>query len=472
MQKTYLFYDLETSGLNKSFDQVMQFAAIRTDENLNELERYNILVKLNPDVIPSPYAVITHHIGIDDIKNGLSEYEAIKKIHVLMNQPGTISLGYNTLGFDDEFLRFSFYRNLLPAYTHQYANQCSRMDLYPMSSIYFNYKPDVIAWPKLEGRSTLKLEYLSAENKLAEGLAHDAMVDVDATVALAKRFKQEKEMWDYLCGYFDKNIDLERISNLTPSLMSSSGQHRQGILMDGINGADNRYASLVLSLGKHHVYKNQLLFLRLDQPVLREVTEKNIPELFLVIKKKIGETGFLLPTNERFLKIVPEEKINIMEENKKWLQKHDYLLQEIIRYYANYTYPIVPNIDIDAALYQNGFMSPEDEMMCRQFQQVDLNQKITLLDEVFNSNLKKQMIRIIARNYPNALPEKYQVEYEEYLNLIKKSSDSIIDYKNNSKLTPEKALEEIEELKDKNLGSDERRLLAELEQYILGLKVE
>ena len=37
---TYLFYDLETTGLNPCFDQVLQFAAIRTDLSLNEIERH------------------------------------------------------------------------------------------------------------------------------------------------------------------------------------------------------------------------------------------------------------------------------------------------------------------------------------------------------------------------------------------------------------------------------------------------
>ncbi|MBW1941023.1 MAG: hypothetical protein JRI28_06590, partial [Deltaproteobacteria bacterium] len=41
---TYLFYDLETTGLNKAFDQILQFAAIRTDMKLKETERCKIMV--------------------------------------------------------------------------------------------------------------------------------------------------------------------------------------------------------------------------------------------------------------------------------------------------------------------------------------------------------------------------------------------------------------------------------------------
>ena len=62
--QTYLFYDLETTGLNYAFDQLLQFAAIRTDAEFNELERHEITVKLRPDVIPSPGAMIAHCISI------------------------------------------------------------------------------------------------------------------------------------------------------------------------------------------------------------------------------------------------------------------------------------------------------------------------------------------------------------------------------------------------------------------------
>ena len=46
MPKTYLFYDIESTGLCKAFDQVLQFAAIRTDTDLNEIERHEFLIKL------------------------------------------------------------------------------------------------------------------------------------------------------------------------------------------------------------------------------------------------------------------------------------------------------------------------------------------------------------------------------------------------------------------------------------------
>jgi len=40
----YLFYDLETTGTDQYFDQIVQFAAVKTDSDFNQIgEPVNIL---------------------------------------------------------------------------------------------------------------------------------------------------------------------------------------------------------------------------------------------------------------------------------------------------------------------------------------------------------------------------------------------------------------------------------------------
>ena len=110
---TYLFYDLETSGLCPSFDQIFRFACIITDSNLKEIDRHEISIKLRPDVVPSVKALSITRLSIDDIKEGVSEYAALLKIHKLFNQPNQINIGYNSLSFDNNMLRFGFYSGVL-----------------------------------------------------------------------------------------------------------------------------------------------------------------------------------------------------------------------------------------------------------------------------------------------------------------------------------------------------------------------
>jgi exodeoxyribonuclease-1 len=467
--QTYLFYDIETTGLNKAFDQVLHFAAIRTDMNLDEIKRYEFKIKLNPDCIPSPYAMITHYIGIEETQQGISELDAIEQIHRILNEPGTISLGYNTLGFDDEFLRFSFYRNLLPPYTHQFANQCGRMDLYPIAAMYFLYKKEVLNWPTLEGQPTLKLEHINTENQFVSGRSHHAMIDVEVTLALAKRFFAARDMWDYVTSYFNKRTDQERLQQLPVALQGPYGSHREGIMLEGIFGAAQFYHCPVLFLGEHLHYKNQGLWLRLDTAQLGNTTADTIVENTWVVRKKWGEPGFVLPPKERFLSHLSSERQALLEHNKNWLQQHPELFQQIIDYHRNYTYPVVPNADIDSSLYINGFWSNEDNQLCNRFHQVGTAEKTKLVTTIRNPKLQSLATRVLGRHYPDALTEEQKQQFTEYMQQVnaQDEAETIIDFKGGKRLTPKVALNDISNLRQQALNEEQRKLLDGLENYLL-----
>lgn len=463
MQNTYLFYDIETSGLNKCFDQVLQFAAIRTDLELNELERHEIFIKLNPDTVPSPQAVLVHQLSLAQLQTGVCEYAAIREIHQLFNAPGTITVGYNTLGFDDEFLRFSFYRNLLPPYTHQYANNCGRMDLYPITVMYYLFKSEVISWPKIFAKTTLKLEHLNAHNALVDGKAHDAITDVVATLALARRLRKEQEMWEYLCKCFDKKVDLvERLAKLTIAF----AEYRQALLVAGSFGGEKFYQSPAICLGMHHHYKNQSLWLQLDAPQLATTTLATIPETTFICRKRFGEPPLLLPLTKRFTQYLSAERSELIANNIDWLQKNPQLFHEIIHYYKEYKYPEIPDLDVDAALYQNGFLKDHEQLMCNRFHLANLQEKADMIKRFTNSSLRVQAVRVLGRNYPEVLPDNYRGEFSVYLHKIK-SGEAIVDYRNQAHATPQAVLAEIKQLQAAgDLSALQLHLLEELAKHL------
>lgn len=467
--KTCLFYDIETTGLNKSFDQVLQFAAIRTDMQFREMERHEIRIRLRPDVVPSPYAMITHRLSIDALMEGDREVDAIGKIHQMMNTRDTISLGYNTLGFDDEFLRFSFYRNLLPPYTHQYASGCGRMDIFPMAILFFLYNNQVLTWPEIDGKPSLKLENISRENHLASGQAHDAMVDVEATLALAKRFASEKKMWDYLVAFFDKNTDKARVAKLPQSFQSELGVHTMGLIHVGSLGHDNNYAAPVLYIGDSLPYSNQSLWLRLDLPELRTVTRDTLADDIWVFRKRFGEPGILLPPQDRFLKKIGDARNQEIQKNMVWLKENPVLFREIVMYHREFTYPLVPHVDIDAALYQNGFLSREDQALCRDFHDAPPEAKKNIVTMLKNSTTRQLGERLLHRNYPDLASVGGHSPYDDYMSKIdtENTSPGVIDYRGEKKLSPSEALAQIKTIRsEQSVDDEQRRLLDALTDYI------
>jgi len=448
---TYLFYDIETTGLNKCFDQVLQFAAIRTDKKLKEIERHAIQVKLNCDIIPAPQAVMTHRIGVEQFSQGVNELDAIQKIHTLLNTPNTISVGYNSLGFDDEFLRFSFYRNLFPPYTHQYANGCGRMDIYPITLLYYLFKPNHLLWPTQNGSVNLKLENLNTGNQLFKGQAHNAMVDVEITLALAKKLFANKTMWDFVSGYFEKKSDEARIANNTI-----------GLMVNGKIGFQSHFIAPVIHLGQHQHYKNQSVWLRLDDDNLRKTAANtDIVLTTKIIKKRLAEPPIFLPLKDRYLDLLSDERKKSVADNQQWLSTHPEILKKITDYYQHEKYKLIPERDVDAALYDIGFATPQEENLFKQFHAAKPTDKESIAKRFPNKIRQMQALRIIARHFPEVLSQDAKIEFDMYL------QSTPIDFRGEKKLTKEGALFNIEELlNNASLDSEQQGLLKELKGFI------
>ena len=59
----YVFYDTETTDISTAFAQILQFAAIKTDDDLNEIDRFQIRCRLLPHVVPAPKALLVTKIS-------------------------------------------------------------------------------------------------------------------------------------------------------------------------------------------------------------------------------------------------------------------------------------------------------------------------------------------------------------------------------------------------------------------------
>ena len=131
MAQTFYFYDLETSGFNPRDARIMQFAGQRTDMQLKPVgEPHNVLIKMTEDTVPEPDAVlITGITPQKTIADGITAAEFLKLFHTEIATHGTIFVGYNSVRFDDEFMRFLHYRNLYDPYEWQWQDGKGRWDL-------------------------------------------------------------------------------------------------------------------------------------------------------------------------------------------------------------------------------------------------------------------------------------------------------------------------------------------------------
>jgi exodeoxyribonuclease-1 len=225
MAASFFFYDLETSGFSPRDARIMQFAGRRTDLELNPVgEQVNVLIKLTDDILPDVDATfITGITPQATIMDGITEAEFLRIFTNEVATPGTIFLGFNTVRFDDEFMRTLHYRNFYDAYEWQWQDQRSRWDLLDVVRMTRALRPQGIEWPfDVHGKPTNRLELLTALNKLSHEHAHDALSDVDATIAVARLIRNKQtRLFEYLLGMRDKKKIAELVEGPEPFVYTS-----------------------------------------------------------------------------------------------------------------------------------------------------------------------------------------------------------------------------------------------------------
>ncbi len=431
---------------------MLTFAGIRTDSRLREIDRTQLFIRLRHDIIPSPEAFITHCLTPEELASGLPEYQAARTLHELFNTPDTISLGYNSLGFDDEFLRFLFYRNLLDPYTHQYAGGCYRADLLPVATLYKRFcDPTVIQWPCLEnGRPSLKLEHIASKNRFdLSGPAHDAMADVEALVALSRRFADRSDIWDYAMGFFDKQTDLKRVAAMPETCRIQDRFFRNALMVSSSFGPDTGYLAPVLNIGKAIPYSNQQLWIRLDRPECGRVDPESGRFAWYPIRKKPADQWLVLPSLDRFeAKLTDSARQTAAAVLDNFRDRFSVFMDTVEEYRA-FEYPPIQDLDPDASLYQDGFFTGMEKKEIARFHGAGPfdGQDRTFLSQLLASlrspRVRTLGARILSRNYD--LPP--EPEFQTHLQHLS-CGGRIAGYREKDKLTLPQANTRLKELEN------------------------
>jgi len=186
---SFVFYDTETTGLATDFDQILQFAAIRTNADLNETGRIEIRARLQPHVIPHPEALRVNGMTIGEIISPdlPSHYEMMRQVRAtLLEWSPAIFVGYNSLNFDEHLLRQALFQTLHPPYLSNTNGNC-RADVMHLLQAASVFEPGSINVPRdARGNAIFRLEDVAGRNGFPGHLAHNALGDVLATIHLAK----------------------------------------------------------------------------------------------------------------------------------------------------------------------------------------------------------------------------------------------------------------------------------------------
>lgn len=214
---SFVFYDTETTGTNSAFDQILQFAAVRTDADLREIDRFEIRSRLLPYVVPSPHALRVTGLTIDQLLDEAhpSHYEMVSQLRRALGAwcPAAF-VGYNSLRFDEEFLRQAFYQCLHPPYLTNTGGS-KRADAMHLIRAAAVLHPEHINVAKSDkGGPSFKLDRLAPANGYNHPNAHEAMADVEALIFLCQIVRDRcPQLWARFLRFADKGAVTDFINS-------------------------------------------------------------------------------------------------------------------------------------------------------------------------------------------------------------------------------------------------------------------
>jgi exodeoxyribonuclease-1 len=468
MADTLLFHDYETFGISPALDRPAQFAAIRTDLELNPIgEPFEIFCQPANDYVPTPGACLVTGITPQQAqRKGVSEAEFINQINQHFSEPGTCGVGYNSIRFDDEVTRYTLYRNFFDPYAREWQNGNSRWDLIDLARACYALRPEGIEWPiDDQGQVSFRLERLTEANDLSHQNAHDAVSDVRATIALAKLIKSaQPRLYDY---YFNLRHKRE-VTKLFDLI-----HHKPLVHVSGMFGAAQGCVSWVAPVDWHPINNNAMMVIDLNQDItpLIELDSESIRTRLYTKRSELPSDALPIPVKLVHINKCPflasaatlsaerGEALGLdrlqCRKSLEALKTHPEIRDKLIEVYSQ-ARDFEASDNPDQALY-NGFFTAADRAnmeRVRAADPVDLSKEHFQFDD---ERLNRMLFRYKARNFPYALTEDERLRWQAYRQSILPQAI-------------EKSVVELESLAQQ-LGQDEHKLaiLKQLYEYLSNL---
>ena len=425
MGQTYYFYDLETSGLNPRDDRIMQFAGIRTDENLQPIgESHNVLIRLTEDILPSPGAIqvtgITPQMTLAD---GMNEPEFCRFLIDEVFIPNTVTIGFNNVRFDDEFIRHTLWRNFYDPYEWAWSEGRSRWDMLDVVRLTRALRPDGIEWPVDEnGTAVNKLELLTKANGLAHEKAHDALSDVEGLIAVTKLIKDtQPKLFNYMFSMRNKK-----------SVATLAGLEDPKPFVYAAGRYDSQYekATVVIPIAPGRTPGSVVVYdLRVDPTPFVAASAKQLHAAMTATKEERLSTDFQpVPVNElSFNKCPAIAPLGVLDEGAKSrigidiasVENHLKVLGanpgfgSAVREALSMRESYPEATDVEHTLY-DGFIPDTDKKHMQKIRSATADDLADFNPRFTDTRFDELLFRYKARYFPSSLTEDEQKRWQDY----------------------------------------------------------
>jgi len=457
-----VFYDFETCSSNVSYGQIIQAAAVLVNDNFQELDRYEGRCKLSPGIVPEAMALLVNRTTPKMLKEtNLSHYQMVRQlVDKFKKWKNSIYIGYNSINFDEEFLRRTLFKNLEYPYL-TITNGNERGDLFSLARACHLYYPGCIKTPISDKNNPVfKLEKLAPMNEIKHDEAHTAIGDVLATIEIAKLLKKKApNVWkaSLMTTNKDRSFQIIKEEELfctdffyygksIPFVLTFVCQHPQwGYPMCFDLKSDPSYY-FGLSIGE---LKKEL---KKKPKIIRTIKHKKHPIIMnpdyginfdnykQLGMQKLKQRAQQIRKNKEFAKKI----ITILDEDAREREELDSQME----------------IYAEESIYKQ-FSSDYDNKIMPEFHKADWKDKFSVLQKFRDKRMQYFGKKILYEESPQSLPEK---EYDIFHNEI---SSRILSTNEEKWNTIPRTYNEIDTLRNK-FKDDKQKLkaLEDINSYI------
>jgi exodeoxyribonuclease I len=454
---SFVFFDTETTGLKHGFDQIVHFAAIRTDANLNEVDRFEAHSRLLPHVLPHPAALRTNGLPIGRLSDPSlpSHYDMVRAIQQrLLSWSPSIFVGYNSIRFDEEMLRHAFFQTLHPAYLTSNHGNC-RADVWGLVMAAAAMSPACLSVPiDPEGRPIFRLEQLAFANSVAHRQAHNALSDVITTLELCRLVHQRSpELWQRFVRFSKK------------ATVADFVEAEDGFMLTEFFG-NQAYHSPVVCIGRDPEQANGRFCLNLNGDVSRfimmtddqlraDLAQKPCP----IRRLRINAAPTLTALYEAPERMLDGIDIDEIEARARQVKDDPTLCSRLTSAYISTREPREPSRHAEQRIY-DGFPGPQDEARMAAFHDARWEDCLSIVQEFDDERLRLFGLRLMYFEARSVLTEELRFDLERAL------SDRLVD-DGAGGLTLEQALRKTDEMLSDG-ALDTGGLLADYRAYLVG----
>lgn len=176
---TFIYYDIETTGINKKNDRIVQLSAVKFKlENNAYVKSGELNIYIKPPFPMCPEVINVHHITNEFLEDKKTEDEEFERIYDFFKD-ATVIMGYNILKFDNIFMANLYERN-----GKTFLREgIETVDVFILAKEIISKKENVL--------ENLKLETVANLYGIKNISYHSALQDVYATSILSAKLFNE-----------------------------------------------------------------------------------------------------------------------------------------------------------------------------------------------------------------------------------------------------------------------------------------